>query len=335
MRIGLISTACTPVRRDHAGSVESLVWLLAKLYVEHGHDVTVFACAGSACDGRLVATLPGPHGADGSPDDWQMCEWISLSRAAAMSDELDVLHSHVYLWGVPLAAMARCPMVHTQHILPYDDDAQMWRLHGGAHVTALSAVQWSAYEDLKPVAIVPHGVEPDQFEFGATPGEQVCYLGRFTPGKNALAAIELARRSDRRIVLAGPENEYFQQIIAPHVDGDRVRYIGAVDARGRSELLRSSAALIYPLCEPEPFGLVQVEAMLCGTPVVAPRIGAVPEIVDDGITGALSDSVEELDAALAQAVQLDRLRVRETGLARFSADRMARDYLAVYSRLLK
>src|SRR5207244_12043713 len=116
MRIAQVSTLSAPVRRETGGSVESLIWLLTRELVRLGHEVTVFGCAGSECDGKVVATMPGPYGAKGTLDDWQLCEWVNLGRAVERSDEFDILHTHAYLWGLPLQSLSRCDMVHTLHI---------------------------------------------------------------------------------------------------------------------------------------------------------------------------------------------------------------------------
>ena len=299
-----------------------------------GHDVTVFGCAESECECRVVETLPGAHGEKGSPDDWMLCEWTSLARAVRSSRDFDVIHSNVYLWGAPLAQLASCPMLHTQHTIPYDDDAMLWRLNEGTNVSALSAYQWSEFPDLVPAGIVPHGVALEQFEFAEEPDDYVCYLGRFLESKGPLEAIELAKAAGLKIVLAGPRNDYFDTAISPLIDGNRVIYAGAVDSAQRSRLLARAKALLYPLRSPEPFGLVQVEAMMCGTPVVAPRIGAIPEIVDEGITGATAPDGQDLSTALSIALRLDRRQIRRRAEERFSARQMAQGYLELYHKLL-
>jgi glycosyltransferase involved in cell wall biosynthesis len=333
MRIAQIATVSTPVRRDHAGSVETVVWLLARELTRAGHDVTVFGCAGAECDGRFVETLPGPYGEAGSPDDWNLCEWLSVAKAVARSREFDVMHCHSYMWGLPFAALAACPLVHTLHILPYDQEAQLWRMEPAAHVTAISRFQWSAYPDLHPCAVIPHGVDVEQFRFVERPGDDLVYLGRFIENKGPLDAVRVARQLGRRLILAGPRSDYFTDHVEPLVDDDEVVWVGPVDAAGRRDLLGRAAALVYPLREPEPFGLVQIEAMLCGTPVAATSIGAVPEIVDDGVTGALATSADDLSAAINRCVGLDRWRVQQSAAARFTSARMAADYAGLYGRL--
>lgn len=334
MRIGLVSTAATPVRRHRADSIESIVWLLARELTRMGHEVTTFACAGSDVAGRLVETLPGPYARDGAPSDWQLCEWITLGRAIAESGRFDVLHSHNYLWGVPLEPLCRCPMVHTLHVTPYDDQAILRRSHPRATVTAISAFQWSGYPDLPPpAAVIGHGIDTEQFTFRAEPGDYLLYLGRFTPGKGVPAAIDAARELKMRLTLAGPANDYYAAEVAPHVDGDRVIYAGAVYGPERERLLGGAKALLFPVCAPEPFGLVLAEAMACGTPAAAVAIGATGEVVEDGVTGACCADGGGLADAIRRAVRLDRATVRRRCVERFSAGRMARDYLLLYESL--
>src|SRR5262245_60012978 len=169
MRIAHASTLSAPVCRESGGSVESLVWLLTRELTRLGHDVTVFGCAGSASDGKLIATLPGPYGAKGTFDDWQLCEWVNLARAVKRSAEFDVIHTHAYLWGVPLEGLTATPMVHTIHIVPDENHALLWGLNSKACITAISQHQWSEYPEFKPAAIIPHGVDVSAFTFRKQP----------------------------------------------------------------------------------------------------------------------------------------------------------------------
>jgi glycosyltransferase involved in cell wall biosynthesis len=333
MRIAQVSTVSAPVRRESGGSVESFVWLLTRELVRLGHDVTVFGTAGSESDGEMVPTLPGPYGAAGSLDDWQLCEWVNLCRAVEQSERFDVVHSHAYLWGLPLQAFARAPMIHTTHIVPDDNAARLWAMTGAACVTALSKHQWSGFPQLKPTAVIPHGVDDSQFTFREKPDDYVCYLGRFTSGKGPWQAITTARALGLRLLLAGPRNAYFRENLEPLIDGRLVQYVGPVSSSERDKLLGGARALLFPIQYPEAFGLVLVEAMLCGTPVAAMRLGAVPEIVDEGITGYSAKTAGEFPTAVSEALSLDRRRVRHGAERRFSAERMAREYVRVYEQL--
>ena len=331
MRIAQISTLSTPVRREGSDSVESLVWLLSRELTRMGHEVTVFAAAGSEVCGELVSALPGPYGTAGAPNDWQACEWVNLCRAVAQSARFDVLHSHAYLWGLPLQALSRAPMVHTLHVMPYDDEARLRALAPAAPVTALSHYQWAAFPEFRPAAVVPHGVDSTQFTFRAEPEDYVCFLGRFIPGKGPVEAVAAAKGLGLRLLLAGPGNDYFRQHVEPLVDGRSVEYVGFVSGRDRDRLLGGAKALLYPVQAPEPFGLVMIEAMMCGTPVAATAVGAASEVVDEGVTGFSAPDTAGLIARMPEVLRLDRARVRERAERRFSARRMAAQYAEVYA----
>jgi glycosyltransferase involved in cell wall biosynthesis len=333
MRIGLISTLSTPVRREGSDSVEGIVWLLSRELTRLGHEVTVFAAAGSEPCGELVVTLPGPYGTAGAPDDWQACEWINLCRAVEQSARFDVLHSHAYLWGLPLQALSRAPLVHTLHVTPYQSEARLWSLFPDAVVTAISKCQWSAFPDLRPAATIYHGVDPKEFPVRTEPEDYVCYLGRFTPGKGPLQAVRAAQTLGLRLLLAGPADDYYRRHVEPLVDDRWVVYAGYVSGRRRAELLGGARALLYPLQEPEPFGLVQVEAMLCGTPVAALDRGAVREVIDEGVTGYVATGADDFPRQVLRCFALDRRQVRARAQERFSAARMARDYASLYERV--
>jgi glycosyltransferase involved in cell wall biosynthesis len=316
------------------GSVEQIVWLLAREFTRKGHHVTVFACAGSEVDGELVVTLPGPYAQDGSPHDWQLCEWVNLCHAVEESHRLDVLHSHAYLWGLPLERLSSVPMLHTLHVHAHAEEGELLAVAPDACVTSISRYQWHELPDFTPFAVVPHGVDTLGFTFSPRPDDYVCYLGRFTHGKGPVDAVRLARLLGVRLVLAGPPNRYFEEHLRPLVDGTSIEYVGAVDSVQRDRLLGGARALLYPIGEAEPFGLVLIEAMMCGTPVLATRLGATPEIVDEGVTGYLGSTPEELARLAPAAFELDRSNVRARAIARFSAERMAAEYLEAYERLV-
>jgi glycosyltransferase involved in cell wall biosynthesis len=334
MRIAQISTLATPVGPTHSGSIEATVWLLSRELTRMGHDVTVFGAAGSDVSGSLVASLPGGYGRNGSPDDWHLCEWINLCKAIASSGDFDLLHSHAYLWGLPLEPLSRSPMLHTLHVLPFEDEARLRSTWPDARVTSISHYQWSAFPQLRDTPVVYHAVDGDRFPLVDRPGDYLLFLGRFTPAKGPLAAVEIARAAGMRLILAGPRNAYYDQEIAPLVDGVRVEYAGSVTGQARSDLLGGAAALLYPIAEPEPFGLVLPEAMMCGTPVIATALGAVPEIVDQGVTGFYADSSRDLAALVQGALSLDRRQLRQRAEARFSAERMAAEYLHIYEQVV-
>lgn len=335
MRIAQISTVDTPVRRNHSSSVEQLCWVLARELTALGHEVTTFGAAGSDVAGRFCETLPGRYGENGAPDDWRLCEWINITRALEHVRDFDIVHSHGYLFGLPLDAHFQIPMVHTLHIHPYEDSLSLRAMFPKANVVGISRFQWSEAPDLPPSAIIPHGIDVSQFTFRPRPSDYLAFLGRFVPDKGVLQAINFARSLGIPLKLAGPSSDYFEAVIARELDGSSVEYVGSVTGESRDEFLGNAKALLYPIEAPEPFGLVQIEAMMCGTPVVATRIGAVPEIVDEGITGFSALDSDEFIRQIPRAIALDRAAIRATAEKRFSATTMAAAHAALYTSLLK
>jgi glycosyltransferase involved in cell wall biosynthesis len=333
VRIALVATSSGPVRAENTGSVESQVHLLSRGLTDRGHQVTVFGCAGAEVPCEFIHVHPGPYASPGTLSDWQICDWVTLTEAVAQSDRFDIIHSHAYLWGLPLERFSRAPMVHTMHTCPYGNESLLRDRYPAARIVALSKFQWAVASSRTPAAIIANGVDPAHFTFCPAPDDYVCFLGRFIPGKGPLDAIRAAREAGFPIVLAGPANDYFEQHIRPLVDGHRVRYAGAVDRATRDTLLGRARALLYPLREPEPFGLVQVEAMMCGTPVVAPAIGAVPEIIEHLRTGVIVEGSDQLGRAIETAARLDRGLIREHAQVRFSFTRMTAQHEELYRRL--
>lgn len=334
LRIAQVPTVATPVREVRAGSVESLTWLLSREMVALGHDVTVFACAGSDVPGTLITTLPGPYAMPGVPEDWQLCEWINLTRAIEESGRFDIVHSHAYLWGMPQQSLCRAPMVHTLHVMPGPDMVILRQRYPDACVTALSHAQWAKFRVVAPEIVIPSAVDPSAFTFRAEPDDYVVFLGRFIKQKGPLRAIEAARKLGLTLRMAAPHNDYYEQVVKPHVDGRTIIYEGEVAGAERDRLLGGARAMLYPLDWPEPFGLVQLEAMLCGTPVAAMAIGASPEVIEEGVTGSCAPTEDVFEDAVTRCLSLDRRRVYETAAPKNSPRQMALDYLRVYERCL-
>jgi glycosyltransferase involved in cell wall biosynthesis len=304
--------------------------------VRRGHDVTLCATGDSQTSAALHAVYP--RGYEDDPDlwGWQFHDTAHVASVLERAGDFDVIHSHVYHFALPFARLVRTPVLHTCHVMPDDDVLAVFARYPEAQVAALSRYQRRAYRGVRDVAVVPNGIDTATFPFGPAPGDYLLFLGRLMPEKGPAEAIVVAKAVGRPLVLAGPldeDRDYFHTRIEPLIDGRAVRYVGRVGAAERNRLLAGAAALVYPVLSPEPFGLVLAEAMACGTPVVAHGLGAVPEIVDDGVTGFIAPDLESLAARVPDAVALDRARVREVATARFDYRRMADGYEAVYRRL--
>lgn len=334
LRIAQVAPIAGPVTPDTGRSIEHLVWLLTEELACRGHAVTLFATGDSRTSAALRAVYPRGYDHDDDLWDWQFHELLHMASAFEHAAEFDVIHSHVYHFALPFTRLVDTPVVHTYHVLPDDDVVRGYARYPEARIAAISHYQRRALASIPDVVVVHHGVDTEAFPFRPVGGDYLLFLGRIIPHKGPVEAIRLARGAGMRLVLAGPRDEdYFAAEVAPLIDGRWVRYVGPVNARERNALLAGAAALLYPVIVPEPFGLVMVEAMACGTPVLALGRGAVPEIVDNGVTGYHACNLESLAACLPDALALDRARVREMAVARFDARRMADDYVALYRRL--
>lgn len=330
--VGPVATAIPPPR---SSSVELFTSLLTEGLVARGHLVTLFATGTSRTSATLHATLPKGYGEDPSLWPWEMCEMLNLSAALERASEFDVIHYQAMSWPIslPMTRLASTPLVQTVHHAPSAQEIALWSRYPDARFIAISEEQASRLAGLTVLATIHHALDTDAFRFSAASGDYLLYLGRFTEGKGVLQAIEIARRTGRRLILAAAENDYYRQSVAMHVDGERIVYAGEVGHEEKVALIGGAQALIYPVQAAEPFGLVLIEAMACGTPVAALDIGAVREIVDEGVTGGRFASLDELIAGLPAVIALDRAGVRARTVARFGVARMVDEYVAVYSRL--
>jgi len=334
LRIAQLAPIAGPVRQDSQDSIEQLVWLLTEELVRRGHAVTLFASGDSETSATLHAVYPRGYEHDDSLWNYEFHEVMHAAAAFERAHQFDVIHSHVYHYALPFTRLVDTRVVHTYHTLPDPDVIRMYARYPEAHITAVSRFQCNLFCGLQRMPIIHHGVDAEAFPFNGERGDYLLFLGRLIPDKGPVEAVHIARAAGLKLVMAGPGDDYFRQHIAPLVDGGHIEYVGPVNAEQRNTLLAGAAALIYPLSAPEPFGLVMVEAMACGTPVLAYGRGAVPEIVDMGVTGYYADDLNSLVSLVPEVCSLDRARIREEAVARFGYRRMVTEYETLYSSLL-
>jgi glycosyltransferase involved in cell wall biosynthesis len=310
--------------------------LLTEGLVARGHAVTLFATGGSRTAATLAAAFPRGYFDDPGMWPWEAYEMFNLSAAIERAAEFDLVHYQAMYWpmSLPFARLAAAPLLQTLHHAPAPGEVALWTRYPEAPFVAISAEQARLLAGLNVVGTVHHGIDTASFTFRPHADDYLLFLGRFTEGKGVLAAIEVARRTGMRLLLAAAENDYYREVIAAHVDGSQIVYAGEVDHPAKVALLGGARALLYPVQAGEPFGLVLAEAMACGTPVAALDRGAVGELVDDGVTGGVFASIDELAAGLPRVLDLDRAAVRRQAVRRFGVDRMVDEYVEVYRRVL-
>jgi glycosyltransferase involved in cell wall biosynthesis len=320
-----------------SGSVELLTWLLTEALVRRGVDVTLFATGNSRTSAHLSATFPAGYCENPDMWPWELYEMLNLAAAVERAAEFDLIHYQAayYPMSLAFARLSATPIIQTLHHSPSPPEVALWSRYREARFVAVSREQARLLSGLNVVGTVLHGIDTDAFPFRASPDDYLLFLGRFTAGKGVVQAIDVARRSGMRLVLAAPDDPFYHAHVKPHVDGDRIVYAGEVGHEQKVALLGGARALLYPVQSGEPFGLVLAEAMACGTPVAALDRGAVRELVDDGVTGGVFDDLDAMVAGLSGVVALDRASVRRRAVERFGIDRMAAEYLAVYEQVAR
>jgi glycosyltransferase involved in cell wall biosynthesis len=336
MKIAHVAPVATTIPPPKSGSVEAMTSLLTEGLVARGHDVTLFATGDSTTKATLAAIYTHGYWHDENMWPWELYEMLNLAAAVERAREFDIIHYEAAYYPMSLAftRLSPTPIVQTLHHSPSRAEVALWSRYPEAPFVAISNEQRLLLDGANVVATVLHGIDTDNFTFREKPDDYLLFLGRFTKGKGVLQAIEVARRVGMKLVLAAAEDDYYRTESAPHVDGTQIMYYGEADFDAKVRLFGGARALVYPVQAREPFGLVMAEAMACGTPVVALDLGAVGEVVDDGVTGLIFSNLGEMVEQLPKAFTLDRRRIRERAVERFGVDRMVNEYEEVYERII-
>ncbi len=335
LRIAVVGPVAQAIPPARSGSVESVTALLTDGLVAKGHHVTLFATGSSSTTAELHATFPLGYYEEPDLWPWELCELLNLSAAVERAADFDVIHCQAQYAPISLAftRLSPVPLLVTVHHAPTSAEVALWSRDPDAPFIAISEAQRRLLVGLNVVGTVHHAVDTRTFIPHPQPEDYLLFLGRFTEGKGVLQAIEIARRTGLRLVLAAAPNEYYTEFVAPRVDGRRVEYIGELGLADKVAAVGRAAALVYPVQASEPFGLVLAEASACGTPVAALGRGAVPEIVEHGVTGGVFDTLEDLVTGLPGVLALDRDRIRTRAVERFGPDRMVDAHVEIYARL--
>lgn len=335
--MAIVAPPWIPIPPPAYGGIEQVVALQAQVLAEAGHDVTLVAAAGSRIDGvrcvAPIATVPTTIGGT-------VPEWLHTLGALRACDGADVIIDHSGPLGALLAASASVPVLHVTHG-PFDAETtpvydSLAALAPDVGLVAISDAQRRTAPHLPWTAVCHNAIDVTDIPFRSHPDGYLAFLGRMAPEKGAAEAIAIARACGRPIMLAAKcrepkEQAYFDRAVAPHLGPDVV-WLGELGPADKFALLAGAAALVFPIDWEEPFGMVMIEAMACGTPVLATRRGAVPEVVVDGVTGYVRDSPAELAECVTRLTDLDRSACRRHVAARFDRDAMAETWSAVVAR---
>jgi glycosyltransferase involved in cell wall biosynthesis len=318
------------------GGIELVVHLLVEAQVRAGHSVTLFASGDSQTSGTLTSVVDRADrtSSPGQSETRNLRNALACFRAAG---SFDVIHNHLIPEGLALADLSHVPVVTTNHRALNADIDPLYRDHRWWHVSP-SQSSAATFPANRSAGVIRHGVNVLSYPFRRTAGSYLLFLGRMAPEKGPARAIDVARRMGRRLVMAGKIGEYqtyWDAEVRPLVDGRDVIYVGEAGPADKRELLANAEALLFPISWDEPFGLVMVEAMACGTPVLALDAGSAAEIVEPGVTGFVAQSLDELAEVVEWLPLLDRRRIRRIATERFGVARMAREYEALYRRIIE
>ncbi|MBI5289800.1 MAG: glycosyltransferase family 4 protein [Chloroflexi bacterium] len=334
MRIGILAPIAWRTPPRHYGPWERVASLLAEGLVQHGHEVTLFATGDSETSAKLHAVCPRGYEEDRSLDP-KVWESLHIASAFERAQDFDLIHNNFDFLPLTYSGLVATPVVTTIHGFSSPRILPVYRRYNErCHYVSISNADRDP--SLTYVATVYHGIDIENFTFRASAGDHLVFLGRIHPDKGTSEAIEIARRTGRRLIIAGiiQDEAYFESEVKPHIDGKTVEYVGSVGPAERDALLGGGAALLHPILFDEPFGLSVIEAMACGTPVIAFSRGSMPELVRDGENGFLVRDVEEAVRAAGRLSEIARGRCRRFVEERFTSSRMVDDYVAVYERVL-
>ena len=340
MRIAQVAPLIESVPPKHYGGTERIVSYLTEELVRAGHDVTLFASGDSVTSARLIAPCQRSLRKNERCKDPVAREVLLLDHVIEHVDEFDLIHFHTGYLHFPISRYLRVPHVTTLHgRLDIPDVIPVFDRFRNEPLISISNAQrqplgWANWQ-----ATIYHGLPTEQFQCRPNPGDYLAFLGRISPEKGADRAIEIAKRAGMPLKLAAKvdraDRRYFKRVIEPLLAESHVDWVGEITDRDKNEFLGNAYALLFPIDWPEPFGLVMIEAMACGTPVIAYNSGSVPEVMENGVTGFIVEGLDDAAKSVSRVCDVSRARCRNTFERRFAASRMASDYIEIYKRLIE
>lgn len=333
MKIAILSPVAWRTPPRHYGPWEQMASNLAEGLVAEGISVSLFATGDSITGGKLDSVIEQGYEED-KTQDAKVVECLHISNLMEKADQFDLIHNHYDFLPLSYSALIKTPVLTTIHGFSSEKILAVYKKYNQTgHYVSISLA--NQHPELNYLANVYNGITSDDFTFNNKPEDYLLFFGRIHPDKGTAEAIEIAQRTNRQLLIAGivQDEAYFLNRVKPHL-GDQITYIGAAGPRQRNELLGKAAALLHPINFAEPFGLSVAEAMLCGTPVIAFNKGAMPELIKDRETGFIVNNVEEAVAAVSQIQYINRSACSKWAAGQFSKEKMVKDYISLYHKLL-
>jgi glycosyltransferase involved in cell wall biosynthesis len=339
MKIAQVAPLYESVPPKLYGGTERIVSYITEELVRQCHDVTLFASGDSMTSAELVPMCPEALRLNDDVIDPLAHHVRMVEEVFRRKNEFDIIHFHIDYLHYPLSSREKVPNVTTLHgRLDMRDLVPLYRTYPEMPVISISDAQRRPLPWLNWQGTVHHGMPEDRLSIGSGGGDYLAFLGRISPEKGLDEAIRIARRVGVPLKIAAKvdrvDQKYFDTVIKSQLDHELIEYIGEIGYAEKNEFLGNATALLFPIAWPEPFGLVMMEAMACGTPVIAYARGSVPEVIEDGLNGFIVRDVDGAASAIERLGRLDRLRCRQRFEERFTAKRMSEDYMAIYERLV-
>jgi glycosyltransferase involved in cell wall biosynthesis len=340
LRIAQVAPLYESVPPKYYGGTERIVSYLTEELVHQGHNVTLFASGDSITKARLIAPCRQALRLDKNCIDQMTHHVLMLEQVFRDTGQFDIIHFHIDYLHFPLSKRQRMPHVTTLHgRLDIPDLVPLYKEFHRMPVVSISDAQRKPLPCINWQGTVYHGLPEDLYTFREEPGKYLAFLGRISPEKRVDRAIRIARKVGIEIKIAAKidnaDREYFEEVIKPLLNDPLIEYVGEIGEGEKDEFLGNAYAFLFPIDWPEPFGMVMIEAMACGAPVIAYRQGSIPEVIEEGATGFIVENLEEAVKAVERVSTLSRKRCRQVFEERFSVTRMARDYMIIYNQLVE
>jgi glycosyltransferase involved in cell wall biosynthesis len=340
MKIAQIAPLWERVPPPAYGGIELVVGLLTDELVRRGHEVTLFASGDSISLAKLVSVHPRALRLDPDVKEYSIYETLELASVYDQAENFDIIHSHMGYGALSYANLVKTPTIHTLHGVFTPDNEKIFKYAKDRPYVSISNSQREPRLGLNYVATVYNGIDISSYQFHAQPDEPpyLAFLGRISPEKGAHLSIEIAKQAGWTLKMAGKidfvDVEYFEREIKPHIDGEQIQYLGEANHAQKNTLMGGAVATLFPITWREPFGLVMIESMAAGTPVIAMNLGSTLEVIAHGKTGFLCKNTQECISAISKVAELDRSVCRQYARNRFSVEQMTNGYEAVYQQIL-